>query len=585
MGLDDSLMPLASMDEYDDIFVKIREFHDKYSERCKRNLNIVSHGLTLRQWCLLVALMQVAYKTTIPNSSSLKIFMAKSIGTIESAYKGDPASFERLVSDYNYLFQQFIDTVYDVLPHITDGLKHFTVALINFTNFDNASIKRIGNVDINMNFFNKTNSLTFCGSYDIYDVESAVRICEKLDGGAKLVNFTASLNKLVKQFYNVPNVDRSFNFEYYKRFLRPLPQRGNSNDIATKNYNKITKNIVSGLLNSMQQFANSNNYDVQTFADNLAKFYGTINVSENYYNMLVASEQLFDFNSKFYKNITNYPSDIWKTMLFSNNNNRFSPINEYCDNVETLFNTFYNNFLKPNSRFTTISYGSIIKTYDLRKFSTINTEFKYDLSLRADIPTILTILNTGIKGIADAYGWNAASIICGCTLESLYNLCEEYYVKLANKDKDFIKNNIFTSIINVPTNRVLYYIERKLNEFLSSKKLCLKNAKIDISNNIPARFMLALFFDILNNAHIAIVEYSSRKIKRNGFNINYDFSTFDTNIKDTFRNLFPSSFAKSKNFNVFWDSFMCELQGFYGNCNDIYNNAYYNTVIATEIIY
>lgn len=335
----------------------------------------------------------------------------------------------------------------------------------------------------------------------------------------------------------------------------------------------------------MQQFANSNNYDVQTFADNLAKFYDTIDVSENYYNMLVASEQLFDFNSKFYKNITNYPSDIWKTMLFSNNNNRFSPINEYCDNVETLFNTFYNNFLKPNSRFTTISYGSIIKTYDLRKFSAIKTEFKYDLSLRADIPTILTILNTGIKGIVDAYGWNAASIICGCTLESLYNLCEEYYVKLANKDKDFIKNNIFTSIINVPTNRMLYYIERKLNEFPSSKKLCLKNAKIDISDNIPARFMLALFFDILNNAHIAIVEYSSRKIKRNGFNINYDFSTFDTNVKDVFKNLFPSNFAKSKNFNIFWDSFMCELQGFYGNCCDIYNNAYYNTVIATEIIY
>lgn len=167
MGFDDFLMPLASIDEYDDIFVKIREFHDKYSERCKRNLNIVSHGLTLRQWCLLVALMQVTYKTTIPNSNSLKIFMAKSIGTIESTYKGDPASFERLVSDYNYLFQQFIDTVYDVLPHITDGLKHFTVALINFTNFDNASIKRIGNVDINMNFFNNTNSLTFCGSYDI----------------------------------------------------------------------------------------------------------------------------------------------------------------------------------------------------------------------------------------------------------------------------------------------------------------------------------------------------------------------------------------------------------------------------------
>lgn len=616
-------MPLAAVSEYDDIFAKIREYHDKYPEHTNDNNDLIGHDLELRQWCLLCALMQVAYKTTIPNSSGLKIFKSKIVGVLDSAYKGWlNIGWRYLAKRGDCIFQQFVDAAYDVLPHITDGLKQFAVALANFTNFDNENIGHIASFNIKMGFFDKINALTLDKAYDVADVKQAIRICGKLDGGAGLINFTASATNLITSLRSITYINRNFNLGYYKRFDNYLDWddlnyryafMANYDDYerdewphlakARKDYEKKVGGLVTKLLHQLQDFATSNGYDVQTVADNLAKFYSTLDVSKNYYNMLVASEQLLDFNSDFYADITNYPSDMWPTVLNSKTNGRFNPVAEYCSNVDTLFSKFYDDYLKPSNRFLSINYGSIVKTYDLRGFAPNNgleTEFSHDLTDMTDTPAVLNVLNVGIKGIIDAYGVEAASVICGATLNGVYNVCKSLYeseskrVNKVNSDVKFVNSgSAVAPIIDISSDRILDTLKTKLSNLNSAQKLCFANAKADISENIPACFMLAMFFNAVSESYNLIADYRDRKEKFEDFNIVYDYPTFIDATKAAFKQILGPRSTKKKTFghtqpansktvDKFWNNYICELQNLQGYNNYDINSCY--SVIVADIM-
>lgn len=616
-------MPLAAVSEYDDIFAKIREYHDKYPEHTNDNNDFIGHDLELRQWSLLCALMQVAYKTTIPNSSGLKIFKAKIVGVLDSAYKGWlNIGWRYLANRGDCIFQQFVDAAYDVLPYITDGLKQFAVALVNFTNFDNGDIGHIASFSIKMGFFDKINALTLDKAYDVADVKQAIRICGKLDGGAGLINFTASATNLISSLRSFADINRNFNLGYYKRFDNYLDwddlnyryafmanyddyERDEWADLckARKDYEKKVNELVTKLLHQLQDFADNNGYDVQTVADNLAKFYGSLDVSNNYYNMLVASEQLLDFNSDFYADMTSFPLDVWSAVLTSKTNSRFAPVGEYCSNIDTLFSKFYDDYLKPSNRFISINYGPIVKRYDLRGFALNNgleTDFNHDLTDMVDIPTVLNVINVGIKGIIDAYGVETASVICGATLNSVYNVCENLYkseskkVSKTNSDIKFVNSsNAAAPIIDINSDQILDVLKTKLNSLNSTKKLCFTNAKADISDNIPACFMLAIFFNAVSESYDLIADYRDRKEKFEDFNIVYDYPTFINMTKAAFKQILgprstrKKSFghtqpASSKTMDKFWNNYICELQNLQGYNNYDINSCY--SVIVADIM-
>lgn len=618
----DKPMPLAAVSEYDDIFAKIRECHDKYPEHTNDNNDLIGHDLELRQWSLLCALMQVAYKTTIPNSSGLKVFKTKIVGVLDSAYKGQVnIGWRYLAKRGDCIFQQFVDAAYDVLPHIADGLKQFAVALANFTNFDNENIGHIASFNIKMGFFDKINALTLDKAYDTADVKQAIRICGKLDGGAGLINFTASATNLISSLRSFADINRNFNLGYYRRFKNyldwdDLDHYDFADDIfhymkdnyvddfeESKIYDKKVNAIVLKLLHQLQDFADNNGYDIQTVADNLAKFYSTLDVSNNYYNMLMASEQLLDFSSEFYDGMVNYPPDMWPTVLSSKTNKRFSPVADYCSNVDMLFTKFYDDFLKPSNRFLTIGYGPVFKTYDLRGLASNNglkTEFNHDLTTMVDTPTVLNVLNVGIKGIVDAYGVEAASVVCGSTLNSLYNAAKELYnnaqksyVKKTsgtNSDIKFVNSSSVIPIIDININDVLDRVKNKLNKTKSVQKLCFTKAKIDISDNVPACFMLALFFDAVEDSYNMVAKYRHRKEKFEDFNIVYDYPTFMSMTKESFKQILGSRSSKKKTLGQtrpasdntvqkFWDCFICELQNL-PNYDDYRLNSYYNVMMA-----
>lgn len=619
----DKLMPLAAVSEYDDIFAKIREYHDKYPEHTNDNNDLIGHDLELRQWSLLCALMQVAYKTTIPNSSGLKIFKTKIVGVLDSAYKGQVnIGWRYLAKRGDCIFQQFVDAAYDVLPHITDGLKQFAVALANFTNFDNENIGHIASFNIKMGFFDKINALTLDKAYDVADVKQAIRICGKLDGGAGLINFTASATNLITSLRSTTHINRNFNLGYYKRFDNYLDwddlnyryafmanyddyERDEWADLskARKDYEKKVNELVTKLLRQLQDFADNNGYDVQTVADNLAKFYSALDVSNNYYNMLVASEQLLDFNSDFYADMTSFPLDVWSAVLTSKTNSRFAPVGEYCSNIDTLFSKFYDDYLKPSNRFISISYGPIVKKYDLRGFAPNNgleTEFSHDLTDMVDVPAVLNVINVGIKGIIDAYGVEAASVICGATLNSVYNICENLYKsesKKANKTNSNVKfvnsSSAVAPIIDIDSDQILDALKAKLNNLNSAQKLCFTNAKVDISDNIPACFMLAIFFNAVSESYNLIADYRDRKEKFEDFNIVYDYPTFIDATKAAFKQILgqrstrKKSFghtqpANSKTVDKFWNNYICELQNLQGYNNYDINSCY--SVIVADIM-
>ena len=616
-------MPLAAVSEYDDTFAKIREYHDKYPEHTNDNNDLIGHDLELRQWCLLCALMQVAYKTTIPNSSGLKIFKAKIVGVLDSAYKGWlNIGWRYLANRGDCIFQQFVDAAYDVLPHITDGLKQFAVALVNFTNFDNGDIGHIASFNIKMGFFDKINALTLDKAYDVADVKQAIRICGKLDGGAGLINFTASATNLITSLRSTTHINRNFNLGYYKRFDNYLDwddlnyryafmanyddyERDEWADLckARKDYEKKVNELVTKLLRQLQDFADNNGYDVQTVADNLAKFYSALDVSNNYYNMLVASEQLLDFNSDFYADMTSFPLDVWSAVLTSKTNSRFASVGEYCSNIDTLFSKFYDNYLKPSNRFISINYGPIVKKYDLRGFAPNNgleTELSHDLTDMVDVPAVLNVINVGIKGIVDAYGVEAASVICGATLNGVYNICENLYKsesKRANKINSDVKfvnsSSAVAPIIDISSDRILDALKTRLNNLNSAQKLCFTNAKVDISDNIPACFMLAIFFNAVSESYDLIADYRDRKEKFEDFNIVYDYPTFINMTKSAFKQILgqrstrKKSFghtqpANSKTVDKFWNNYICELQNLQGYNNYDINSCY--SVIVADIM-
>lgn len=619
----DKPMPLAAVGEYDDIFAKIREYHDKYPEHTNDNNDLIGHDLDLRQWSLLCALMQVAYKTTIPNSSGLKIFKAKIVGVLDSAYKGQVnIGWRYLAKRGDCIFQQFVDAAYDVLPHITDGLKQFAVALVNYTNFDNENIGHIASFSIKMGFFDKINTLTLYKAYDVSDVKQAIRICGKLEGGAGLINFTASATNLIASLRSTTYINRNFNLGYYKRFDNYLDwddlnyrysfmakyddyERDEWADLAKarKDYEKKVNELVTKLLRQLQDFASNNSYNVQTVADNLAKFYSTLDVSNNYYYMLVASEQLLDFNSEFYDGMTNYPSDMWPTVLNSKTNGRFNPVAEYCSNVDMLFSKFYDDYLKPSNRFLSINYGPIVKKYDLRGFAPNNgleTEFNHDLTDMVDMPAVLNVINVGIKGIIDAYGVEAVSVICGSTLNSVYNICKSLYKtdsKKANKANSDIKfvnsSSAVAPIIDISSDRILDALKTKLNNLDSAQKLCFTNAKVDISDNIPACFMLAIFFNAISKSYDKIAHHRNRGEKFENFNIVYDYPTFIDMTRAAFKQILGPRSTKKKTFGhtqpansktvgQFWDNFICELQNLQDYNNYDMNSCY--SVIVADIM-